>query len=111
MRRRAPETVQQFDARALRAKRLSAIAIVLEAESIQRKDREEFRLSAHTVADRANIPVEIVQQLGRDHFASVRVDGRVVGYSRGEFYVADDERTGRVRSIGKILTNAGSEGA
>lgn len=98
MKRRAPETIQQHDARALRAKRLSAIAIVLDAESIQRKKSGEFRLSAHDVADRSNIPVLIVQQLGREHFASLRIPGRVVGYDRGEFYVADDEASDRSRN-------------
>lgn len=98
MKRRAPETIQQHDARALRAKRLSAIAIVLEAASIQRKKSGEFRLSAHDVADRSNIPVEVVQQLGRDYFASIRIDGRVVGYDRGEFYIADNEAADRARN-------------
>lgn len=98
MRRRNPETIQQLDARALRAKRLSSIAIVLEAESIMRPKSASFELSSHQVAARSNIPVDVVQQLGRDFFASIRIPSRIVGYDRGDFYVADDERADRSRN-------------
>lgn len=97
MKRRRPETIQQLDARALRAKRLSAIAIVLEAESIMRPKSAAFQLSSHVVSMRANIPVDVVQQLGRDFFASIRIPARVVGYDRGDFYVADNEAADRDR--------------
>lgn len=84
-------------ARDLLAKRISAIGIVLDAESIQRPGDEEFRLSVKEVSDRSGIPLYAVRILGRDHFAMVRVPGRVTGFDRGFFYVADDEAAHRRR--------------
>lgn len=75
----------------IRQTQLSAIGIVLDAESIQRPNEEEFRLSIDDVSKRSGIPLYRVRILGRDHFAMIRIPGRVVGYDRGEFYVADDE--------------------
>lgn len=81
----------------IRATQLSAIGIVLDAESIQRPNEEEFRLSIDVVSKRSGIPLYRVRILGRDHFTELKVPGRVVGYKRGEFYVADDEANHRRR--------------
>lgn len=98
-------------AEVIRRTHLSAIGIVLEAESIQQPAEEVFRLSTVEVARRSGIREYIVRRLGRDHFTAIKVPGRVVGYDRGEFYVADDETTARARRLGAALRFAGSEGA
>lgn len=84
---------------ALRRVRLSAIQIVLEAASIQRIAEAEFRVSTADVARRSGIREYLVRRIGVDHFTAIEVAGRVIGYQRGEFYVADNEDQERRRLI------------
>lgn len=84
-------------ATSLRLQARSAIAIVLDAESVQRPDEEEFTISAVDVAARTGRPEYLVRRIGRDDFHLIQVPGRVVGYGAGRFYVADDEARARRR--------------
>ncbi len=77
--------------------RLSAIGIVLESMAIQKPEDEEIRVHTRDVAKMAGIPEAAVRRLGSDHFTWITVPGKVVGYDRAEFYVADDEAAHRRR--------------
>lgn len=82
----------------IRSVRLSAISQVLEAQAIQRPTEAEFRVSIVDVARMSGVPLYAVRRMGVEFFASIKVPGRVVGYDRGEFYVADDEATAKRRA-------------
>lgn len=77
---------------------MSAIEIVLDAEAIQRPTEDGFKLSVADVAARSGRPLYLVRKIGLNHFTELRVAGRVVGYDRGYFYVADNEATAKLRA-------------
>lgn len=71
--------------------RLEAIAIALDAQSIQRRTETEFLVSAGDVSAMTAIPIEAVRDLGSRCCHRIQVAGRDVGYFRDQFRVADSK--------------------
>lgn len=69
------------------AHRLSAIAIVLDAQAIQRKREDDFLVSSKDVAAMSNIPVADVERIGSMQCERIRVPDREVGYFQGQFRI------------------------
>ncbi len=81
-----------------RLDRIRLVGVVLDSIARRSPDLDEIRIPIRTINAFTKIPVSALRIIGRDHFSSIVVPGKVVGYDRGSFYLAGDDGDDRFRA-------------